>query len=107
MDRVDILTQILLDKSIVIDDRDDAAMDLADYDDDRALRTLVKAGGDISDDEMVLNSCGESIAEILIRRNQLITEIIWSLAQPAREGVLIILRNQKPEWFEQLDHERK
>ncbi len=56
------LIEILLDQHAEISDRDDAAMDLADYDD--ALEILIKVASNTNENPIILGSCGTSIAEI-------------------------------------------
>jgi len=62
------LVSILLDRSARIDERDDAAQYLGESDDEAALVALLTVGSDPTDDELVSASCGESLAEIFIRR---------------------------------------
>ena len=66
-DRIDLLIETLFDKSAREDERDDAAMDLGSYNDDRALNALTQIGSNPKDDYMILDSCGESIAEIMLQ----------------------------------------
>jgi hypothetical protein len=54
----------LLDRKARIDERDDAAIDIGDFDDKRALQTLIIVASDVSESEIVLASCGESIGSI-------------------------------------------
>lgn len=42
MDKVDLLVDILLDETASVSERDDAAMDLGKFNDDRALNGLLK-----------------------------------------------------------------
>jgi hypothetical protein len=60
-DRIALLVAIPRDRSARFDERDDAAIDLGESDDDRALAALLELGAQ-SDDEMVLGSIEESIA---------------------------------------------
>lgn len=60
---IDYLIRVLQDKSIDLGVRDDAAMDLGDYDEPRVLEALIQAAIDLEEEEMVLDSCGTSIME--------------------------------------------
>jgi hypothetical protein len=53
---------VLRDIGAPVGDRDDAAMDLAEF--DAALPVLVEIALRPGEDEMLVDSCGESIAEI-------------------------------------------
>jgi len=62
------LIEVLLDRSALIAERDDAASDLGAFDCKEALVTLLAVAALPEEPEVVLWSCGESIAEIW-RRN--------------------------------------
>lgn len=65
---IDYLIRVLQDKSIDLGIRDDAAMDLGTYDEPRVLEILLQTAMDFEEDEMILESCGESIKEIWLRK---------------------------------------
>ncbi|MEY3201013.1 MAG: hypothetical protein RIR70_563 [Pseudomonadota bacterium] len=67
MDRVALLIDVLLDQNAREDERDDAAMDLAEFDDDRALNALVEVASSLSESSLIVASCGESIGQIVSR----------------------------------------
>lgn len=79
------LVKILLDRSLCVEIRDDAAMDLGEFDDIMAFSALVKVAIDTSEDEMLLSSCGDSIADIWRRRGEYELEIFDVLAAPAKQ----------------------
>jgi hypothetical protein len=56
------LLSVLLNSSASLSERDDAAGDLADYED--ALPTLISVAMTANEDNMIVNSCGISIGEI-------------------------------------------
>jgi hypothetical protein len=56
------LISVLLDRTLRPDERDDAAMDLSAY--DEALPILIEAAQNLSEDEMVAESIGESLGEM-------------------------------------------
>jgi hypothetical protein len=67
------LLELLLDRSQSIAARDDAAMDLAEFDSDATLQGLISAASNESEEAIILASCGESIAQIMIRRARIET----------------------------------
>lgn len=98
-DEIDGLIQILFDNTAREDERDDAAMYLGNYDDDRALNALVQIASNINDDYIVLDSCGESIAEILVKRNEQRDDIISRLTSTAKKSAEGFIKYHKPDWF--------
>jgi hypothetical protein len=61
------LIEVLTDLRADVADRDDAAIDLHGYDEPEVLTALLQVGRNKQDPEVVLESVGESIAEILLR----------------------------------------
>ena len=86
---VDFFVKLLLDKTAAIADRDDAAMDLGLCDDDTALKALIQIAIDPEEHEMILSSCGESIADIWLARGIYSREVMDSLTAEARREVYI------------------
>jgi hypothetical protein len=78
------LVAVLLDPGAAVTDRDDAAMDLAGYDEPEALAALLQVGRDANAPEIILASVGESIAEILLRGRQTRRPEVDELAPAAR-----------------------
>lgn len=58
------LIGVLLDKTAREDERDDAAMDLGSYPTKEALEALFKVAIDTTENDIILDSCGESLGEI-------------------------------------------
>jgi hypothetical protein len=85
------LISVLLDPSARIDERDDAAMDLSAFDSPEALDALVRVATDAAEDAIILDSCGESIAEIWVRKGQIDVEALDRMARPAQHSALAIL----------------
>ena len=69
-DQLQLLIDILLDKSAREDERGDAAIDLRKYKDSRALEALTKIASDPNEDDVIVDNCAESIGEICIGMNQ-------------------------------------
>jgi hypothetical protein len=57
----------LRDLTLDVGGRDDAAIDLGKYDEPEALAALIDIGSDPATPDVVLWSCGESIAYIWLR----------------------------------------
>ena len=62
------LIELLLDKNAEFGDRDDAAMDLYKYDEPEAEQALIRVVQDMNEDADILDSAGESLAEIWKRK---------------------------------------
>lgn len=82
------LIDVLLDRSARWDERDDAAMDLSDADEPAALDALTRVGCDAAEDDTLLESVGEAIAEILSRHPDRTDNRIADLAPVARSAYL-------------------
>ena len=98
-DRTKGLIKVLLDRSASIADRDDAAMDLGDYDDPEVLDALIAIAVNANDEELVLASCGQSIAEIWIRKNIFNVDILEAMSIPAKNEIVGLVRIERPEWL--------
>ena len=98
-DKVAFLINVLLDDTAREDEKDDAAMDLGKYDDDRALTVLSQVASNPNENAMVQDSCGESIAKILLRRGLYNRDIIDTLTPIAKDAVYSYIKTVKPEWL--------
>ena len=65
------LIEVLLDVTAAEADRDDAAMDLAAYDEPEVEDALIHVGADASTPNLVAASCGESLAENLAAKKDI------------------------------------
>lgn len=99
LDRVDGLIDVLFDNTAREDERHDAAMDIGKYDDDRALSALLQLASNLNEDDLILDACGESIAQILVNRNYFSQDMINKLAPTAREMAEAYIKEHKPEWL--------
>ena len=93
------LVNLLLNKKASIADRDDAAMDLFEYDNDIALRGLIEVAKNNNEDSTILNSCGESIASIWVKRNAFDKNTYKRLSKEAQNGVYYVIKNDRPDWL--------
>ena len=80
------LISVLLDFDAPLDDRDDAAMDLAEF--DEALPVLLAIASRPSEDEMIVEKCGESIGEIWKRTTTFDRTIFETLPPKAQFEIL-------------------
>ncbi|MDX8430636.1 MAG: hypothetical protein SNF33_02350 [Candidatus Algichlamydia australiensis] len=99
------MIKILLDADNDIGLRDDIAMDLSKYDDPGTLKALTKVAFNHDEDEMVSESCGESIGEIWARRNFFDLGQYKKFNRSTKDGVIISIRAYKPEWIEKYNLE--
>lgn len=79
------LISVLRDRSAEHGDRDDAAMDLAEY--DTAITALIEVAMSPDEDEDLVESCGESIAEIWQRTSGFDATIFDRLPNAARRMI--------------------
>ena len=68
-DQVQLLIDVLLDKTAREDERGDAAIDLRTHKDIRALNALIKIASDPDEDDVIVDNCAESIGEICVSMN--------------------------------------
>ena len=90
------LISVLRDRTARLDERDDAALDLAQYDEPEALHALIRVASDQSDDELLLDSCGQSIAEIWARLGIVENAVLLALTPTARRILLGTLEARAP-----------
>ncbi len=96
--KIDDLIQILCNSKASIAERDDAAMDLAEYRDDRAINALLQTSKNKDEDELILNSCGESLGSIWVQMNIFDYKIFRNLPGTVKHGVYFVVKARKPEW---------
>ncbi len=90
------LISVLLEKGNL--DRHDAALSLAAYDQEEVERALERVTLDPSTDEMLADTCGQSLATIWCRTGRLNSEILKRLRGTALELAIGTIKNLKPEW---------
>lgn len=97
------LIGVLLDKSAPTADRDDAAMDLADFDSPEAEAALVVVASDSEEDELLLDTAGQSLSEMWLRWNKKPdADVIRAFPDPSRFICVAGLIAGRPEWREWL-----
>lgn len=94
------LVEVLLDESASSAERDDAAMDLGAVDNDTALHALLEvATSRFEQDELVLASCGESIANLWLKRGRFDPAAFARLTPAARKEARALVKANRPEWL--------
>lgn len=94
----ELLIQILFDKYSTITEKDDAAIDLRGYPEKEVIDALLSKGADINEDQIVLNSCGESLGSIWSELDIFDKKAFSNLAKPARFGLKYAVESRKPDW---------
>jgi len=77
-------------------ERDDAAMDLAAYDDLEVEDALIRVGADPSATGSVAASCGESLAGIWIRKKKVNLAALKRLSRGAYSEAVGLIRTREP-----------
>jgi hypothetical protein len=96
------LIQILLDSTATDSDKDDAAIQLGEYNDDDVIDILIKVANDPLFDENIRSSCGESLALIWLNKREINIEKFLELkGMPLREAISII-KSKRPDWYRRL-----
>ena len=86
------LISVLLDPNADVSSRDDAAMDLAAFDIQDVETALAIAACDLTVDEIIRVSCGESLAEIWLARGHVNTRVLSKLSDAAKAAAFSLLR---------------
>lgn len=84
----DLLIDILNDETASISERDDAAMDLADFEDEKTYRSLVSFSMLPNQNETILDSVGSSLGEIWTKKGKVDGEIIKKMNKIARSSAI-------------------
>lgn len=107
-DRIQLLVDIILDPNAADHEKDDAAIDLSEFNDDRALNALIKASQNPCEaDLFALENYGETIGTIWVKRNIFDQEVYYSLHSDVRAGICYILQYDKPEWIKRYQLDKK
>jgi hypothetical protein len=101
-DQVDLLIAILFDNEAREDERHDAAMDIGDFDDHRALNALMKIAANPAENEIILDACGESLAQIWVKRNFFDIKAYNQLQPQAQHVAKAYIKTNRPEWLKLL-----
>jgi hypothetical protein len=102
-DQIELLIEILLDTNARIDERDDAAMDLGQYNDDRALNALLSIVLNPNEEKSIMDVCGESIAEIWVKRDYFDVNLYNKMVPLAQFELYSYIKGIKPEWIKKFN----
>lgn len=95
--KMQLLIDILLDKTAREDERSDAAIDLRMYKDERALEALAKVASDPNEDDLIVDNCAESIGEISVEMNYFNEKSFRKMTAFAQKIVFGSIKSRKPE----------
>ena len=79
------LISALLDKSLPLGDRDDSAMDLEPFDQEEVEAALLSVVLDQGEDEVLIDSAGESLWGILKRKRKKPSDLIAQMHPAAKK----------------------
>jgi len=100
-DKRQALIDLLFDTQASITERDEAAEELVAFSDEKTVSALLLKGKERDEDDLVLNSVGETLGEIWVKQNKFNENEYRKLSGITRYGVFIVLRSNKPEWVKQ------
>jgi HEAT repeat protein len=100
-DKVELLVNILLDKTAREDERDDAAMYLGEYPDTRALDALIQVASDPSEDFSIVDNCAVSIGDIYMKLNTFDENSFKKMTPFAQKIVFSSIMEEKPGLIDQ------
>lgn len=101
--RIDALIKILFDNKASITERDEAATSLGDFSNIQAINALLSKGKDLSENDLVLNSCGESLGIIWTTQDFFDEKAYHALSGTARYGVYVVIKSRNPEWIKKYE----
>jgi hypothetical protein len=96
-ERLSALTEILLNPSARLDERDDAAMYLGELGRQEAVEALLIVVRDPGADIILAASCGESLAEIALRNGKFDRTWLDGMVPTARMELIERLRHDAPD----------
>lgn len=100
MDKVEKLIEILQDPNAYDAERDDAAIDLGDeINNEEVIKALIKVANDLSVEEIVRASCGESLANIWLTRLNFDFQKLAILKDVAFIEALALIKKQNTELY--------
>ncbi|NGX47521.1 MAG: hypothetical protein K1000chlam3_00896 [Chlamydiae bacterium] len=97
-DQIDFLIELLFDAKASLTERDEAATELGEFFDPRVINALTLKSRDLKENELILNSCGESLGSIWVNQNLFNKEIFQTLSGTARHGIYFVVKSAKSEW---------
>ena len=74
-------------------------MYIGNFNDNRALNALLKIASNSEENQIILDACGESIAQIWVKRNFFDIGAYNKLQPVAQYEAKMYIKMNKPEWF--------
>ena len=105
MEKWEKLIEILLDESASDAERDDAAMDLSEYNHKNVMKALMITAKHDKTDNMIKASCGQSLAMIFIQNDRFEKEIYKHLIGIAKTEFESNINSKRNDWKKYLDIE--
>lgn len=102
MENFEKLIEVLLDPTISAAERDDAAMDLSDFNDTLVINALFKIAVDSSVDTTVRASCGESLAIIWLNKGNIDLDKLSKLEGEAWGEAIELIQKERNDWIKEL-----
>jgi len=93
------LISVLLDKTARTDERDDAAMDLANYPSNETRKALFQVASDPLE-ESIADVAGESLGHVWVEMDMFDSMEYKKLIPNAQREAFYVIRSRKPEWIE-------
>lgn len=78
---------MIRDPSATWAERDDAVIDLGTYEEPEVMATLISVASDVDEDEMIVASAGESIAEVWERQERFDADVLARVLPVARSEI--------------------
>ncbi|MCD9025051.1 hypothetical protein [Cohnella silvisoli] len=90
---------IIYDDTSRDDEIDDTVMNVSQFDDDGVIHILMNVANDVSFDDMIRASAGESLAEIWLRKSRIDFNQLGSLVGIALNEALTLIKSRRIEWY--------
>ncbi|MEQ4485871.1 hypothetical protein QJS35_26175 [Cohnella silvisoli] len=74
-------------------------MNVSQFDDDGVIHILMNVANDVSFDDMIRASAGESLAEIWLRKSRIDFNQLGSLVGIALNEALTLIKSRRIEWY--------
>lgn len=103
MERWEKLIQIVRDESVRLDERDDAIIDLAEFNNNEVIEALFNIAKSDQIDIMLQASTGEVLSEIWIRNSNVDFEKLTKFTDTALNEALGLLKTHKIEWYKEYE----
>jgi hypothetical protein len=98
------LIKVLLNRSAPMLDRDDAASFLGRFSEPEAEAALVEVASDPLSDPELADSCGEALAVVWLRREELREHVLARLTWPALHVLVPTLLAKRRDWAPLVKH---